>query len=73
MTSQPSPERPSSRNAGRRAGDGRSWASRRSRSAGRGVCGLAGLEEGRHFAVKMPAGGGKGHVSILKEGLAYAA
>jgi hypothetical protein len=32
-----------------------------------------GLEEGRHFTVKMPEGGGKGYVSILKEGLAYAA
>jgi PaRep2b protein. len=31
-----------------------------------------GLEEGRHFTVKMPEGG-KGYVSILKEGLAYAA
>ena len=32
-----------------------------------------GLEEGRHFAVKMPEGDKKGYVSILKEGLAYAA
>jgi len=32
-----------------------------------------GLEEGRHFAVRMPEGGRKGYVSILKEGLAYAA
>jgi hypothetical protein len=32
-----------------------------------------GLEEGVHFSVKMPEGGGKGYVSILKEGLAYAA
>jgi hypothetical protein len=32
-----------------------------------------GLEEGRHFTVKMPEGGKKGYVSILKEGLAYAA
>ncbi|MDT7870456.1 MAG: hypothetical protein RQ839_09805, partial [Thermoproteus sp.] len=32
-----------------------------------------GLEEGRHFTVKMPEGGGEGYVSILKEGLAYAA
>ena len=31
-----------------------------------------GLEEGVHFSVKMPEGG-KGYVSILKEGLAYAA
>jgi hypothetical protein len=28
-----------------------------------------GLEEGRHFAVKMPEGGKAGYVSILKEGL----
>ncbi len=28
-----------------------------------------GLEEGRHFSVKMPEGGRKGYVSILKEGL----
>jgi Fe2+ transport system protein FeoA len=28
-----------------------------------------GLEEGRHFTVKMPEGGGAGHVSILREGL----
>jgi len=32
-----------------------------------------GLEEGKHFTVKMPEGDRKGHVSILKEGLAYAA
>ncbi len=32
-----------------------------------------GLEKGRHFSVKMPEGGGEGYVSILKEGLAYAA
>jgi len=32
-----------------------------------------GLEEGRHFAVKMPEGGKRGYVRILKEGLAYAA
>jgi hypothetical protein len=32
-----------------------------------------GLEEGRHFAVKMPEGGKAGYVYILKEGLAYAA
>ncbi|PLC62285.1 hypothetical protein B7L68_07705 [Thermoproteus sp. CP80] len=32
-----------------------------------------GLEEGRHFTVKMPEGGGEGYVSILREGLAYAA
>ncbi len=33
-----------------------------------------GLEEGKHFSVKMPEeGGGKGYVYILKEGLAYAA
>ncbi|MFP3192949.1 MAG: PaRep2b protein [Thermoproteus sp.] len=32
-----------------------------------------GLVEGRHFAVKKPKGGKKGYVSILKEGLAYAA
>jgi len=32
-----------------------------------------GLEEGRHFSVKKPEGGGKGYVNILKEGLAYAA
>jgi hypothetical protein len=31
-----------------------------------------GLEEGRHFTVKMPKGG-KGYVNILKKGLAYAA
>jgi hypothetical protein len=32
-----------------------------------------GLKEGRHFSVKMPEGGEKGYVSILREGLAYAA
>jgi hypothetical protein len=32
-----------------------------------------GLVEGVHFSVKMPEGGGKGYVSILKAGLAYAA
>jgi hypothetical protein len=32
-----------------------------------------GLEEGRRSTVKMPEGGGKGYVSVLKEGLAYAA
>ncbi len=32
-----------------------------------------GLEEGRHFSVKMPKGGKAGYVSILKEGLAHAA
>jgi hypothetical protein len=32
-----------------------------------------GLVEGRHFTVKMPEDGGKGYVSVLKEGLAYAA
>ncbi len=32
-----------------------------------------GLDEGVHFSVKMPEGGGKGYVSILKEGLAYTA
>jgi hypothetical protein len=32
-----------------------------------------GLEEGRHFTVKMPEGGRRGYVSILKEGLARAA
>jgi hypothetical protein len=32
-----------------------------------------GLEEGRHFTVKMPEGGKAGHIWILKEGLAYAA
>ena len=32
-----------------------------------------GLEEGRHFAVKIPEGGRDGYVSILKEGLSYAA
>ena len=32
-----------------------------------------GLEEGRHFSVKMPEEGRNGYVYILKEGLAYAA
>jgi hypothetical protein len=32
-----------------------------------------GLKEGKHFTVKMPKGGKAGYVSILKEGLAYAA
>jgi hypothetical protein len=32
-----------------------------------------GLEEGQHFTVKMPKGGKKGYVYILKKGLAYAA
>jgi hypothetical protein len=32
-----------------------------------------GLEEGKHFTVKMPEGNKKGYVSILREGLAYAA
>jgi len=32
-----------------------------------------GLEEGRHFAVKMPEGGKKGYVSILRKGLERAA
>ncbi len=32
-----------------------------------------GLEEGRHFSVKMPEGGGKGYVSILRKGLEHAA
>jgi hypothetical protein len=32
-----------------------------------------GLVEGVHFSVKMPEGGENGYVSILKEGLAYAA
>jgi hypothetical protein len=32
-----------------------------------------GLEEGRHFTVKMPEGGRDGYVRILREGLAYAA
>jgi len=32
-----------------------------------------GLVEGVHFTVKMPEGGREGYVSILKEGLAYAA
>jgi len=32
-----------------------------------------GLKEGAHFTVRMPEGGRKGHVSVLKGGLAYAA
>jgi hypothetical protein len=32
-----------------------------------------GLKEGKHFTVKKPEGGKAGYVSILKEGLAYAA
>jgi hypothetical protein len=32
-----------------------------------------GLEEGKHFTVKMPEGGKAGYVSILRKGLAYAA
>ncbi len=32
-----------------------------------------GLEEGKHFSVKMPEGDKAGYVLILKEGLAYAA
>ncbi len=32
-----------------------------------------GLEEGRHFSVKMPEGGKKGYVSILRKGLEHAA
>jgi len=32
-----------------------------------------GLEEGRHFAVKMPEGGREGYVSILRDGLMRAA
>jgi len=32
-----------------------------------------GLEEGKHFTVKMPKGKGRGHVRILKEGLERAA
>jgi hypothetical protein len=32
-----------------------------------------GLKEGRHFSVKMPEGGGRGYVYILREGLAHAA
>jgi len=32
-----------------------------------------GLEEGRHFSVKMPEGRKAGYVNILKEGLAHAA
>ncbi len=32
-----------------------------------------GLEEGKHFTVKMPEGGKAGYVNILKEGLSYAA
>jgi hypothetical protein len=32
-----------------------------------------GLVEGVHFSVKMPEGEGRGYVSVLKEGLTYAA
>ena len=32
-----------------------------------------GLEEGRHFTVKTPEGGGAGYVRILREGLERAA
>jgi len=32
-----------------------------------------GLEEGKHFTVKIPEGGREGYVSIRREGLAYAA
>jgi hypothetical protein len=32
-----------------------------------------GFEEGRHFSVKMPEDGKNGYISILREGLAYAA
>jgi hypothetical protein len=32
-----------------------------------------GLKEGRHFSVKMPEGEKAGYISVLKEGLAYAA
>ncbi len=32
-----------------------------------------GLEKGKHFTVRMPEGGGRGYVNILKEGLAHAA
>jgi len=32
-----------------------------------------GLEEGKHFTVKIPEGGKAGYVNIFKEGLAYAA
>jgi hypothetical protein len=32
-----------------------------------------GLEEGKHYTVKMPESGGRGYVSILRKGLAYAA
>jgi hypothetical protein len=32
-----------------------------------------GLEEGRHYTVKMPEGNKRGYVYILREGLAYAA
>jgi hypothetical protein len=35
--------------------------------------GEMGLEEGRHFSVKMPEGGRDGYVYIRKEGLAHAA
>ena len=32
-----------------------------------------GLKRGVHFTVNMPEDGGRGYVSILKDGLAYAA
>jgi len=32
-----------------------------------------GLEEGKHFTVKMPEGGGKGYVNIRRKGLEHAA
>ncbi len=32
-----------------------------------------GLEKGKHFTVRMPEGGGRGYVNILKEGLEHAA
>jgi hypothetical protein len=41
------------------------WATQRLREIG--------LEEGKHFTVKMPENGKAGYVNILKEGLAYAA
>jgi hypothetical protein len=41
------------------------WAAQRLRDMG--------LEVGKHYTVKMPEGGGRGYVSILREGLEYAA
>jgi hypothetical protein len=35
--------------------------------------GEMGLEEGKHFSVKMPEGGREGYVSILRKGLERAA